>query len=42
MCLLRWDWFVEMEPDDKPLNCRVKARLEIGDLSRKLGTNIVS
>jgi hypothetical protein len=41
MCLLRWDRLVEMEPDDKPLNCRVRARLGICELPRKLEATIV-
>jgi len=41
MCLLRWDWLVEMGPDDKPWDCRVRGRLGICDLFRKLEATIV-
>ena len=40
MCFLRWDRLVEMEPD-KPLNCRVRACLEICELPRKFEATIV-
>ena len=35
MCLLKWDWLVETEPDDQPF-LRVRACLRICDLARRL------
>ena len=29
MRLLRWDWRVEMEPDDQPF-CKVRACMDLG------------